>query len=328
MEELQNTLRDTIEQNFEEVIEAPTETESSPDRPRDESGRFAAKPEEVAEVVVQPPVEPPAPVKTRPSSWKKEYEEHWSALGSDPKLSALQDYILKRESDYATGVSTYKQEADRAKELNEAFAPLMGDLQKYNVTPAQWIQDAAGVHRTLLNGQPHERLAVIHKMINDYGIDISPLINGQQVQANPEINYLRNQLQQLTTDITSFKSAQQQAEDRQVREVYEAFASDVEKHPHLELVKEDMAQLLESGLAPDLETAYQKAVRMNDSAWEAEIARKQQADESQRQAAATKARAHAVSPKTATPSGVVSTGKKDRASLLSEAFDSHTERRV
>ena len=101
----------------------------------------------------------------------------------------------------------------------------------------------------------------------------------------------------------------------------ERFKGDVEKHPHFEAVREQMAQLLENGLAPDLETAYAKAVRLNDEVWQSEQDRlleqtKQAAIKAQQVA---KAKSVAVSPKSVTPSGkVLSAEKKDRKSILAE----------
>ena len=112
----------------------------------------------------------------------------------------------------------------------------------------------------------------------------------------------------------------------------ERVRSDVEKFPHFDVVREEMAQLLELGKAPDLETAYKKAVRMNDDVWALEQDRllkdaKQQAIKAQQ---VQKAKAAAVSPKSVTPSGKVAEpgDKKDRRSLIAEQMGDAMSRRV
>jgi len=112
----------------------------------------------------------------------------------------------------------------------------------------------------------------------------------------------------------------------------EKYRSDVEKYPHFDVVREEMAQLLELGKAQDLETAYKKAVRMNDDVWSVEQERllkdaKQAAMKAQQVA---KAKAAAVSPKSVTPSGKVSDGsdKKDRRSLIADQLGEAMSRRV
>jgi len=105
----------------------------------------------------------------------------------------------------------------------------------------------------------------------------------------------------------------------------------VEKFPHFDVVREEMAQLLELGKAQDLETAYKKAVRMNDDVWALEQERlltsaKQASSKAQQVA---KAKTVAVSPKSSTPRGTVATtDKKDRRALLSEQLGEAMARRV
>jgi hypothetical protein len=85
------------------------------------------------------------------------------------------------------------------------------------------------------------------------------------------------------------------------------------------MVREEMAQLLELGKAQNLETAYAKAVRLNDEVWAVEQERllssaKKQASQAQQVA---RAKATAISPKSVTPNGTqAKVEAKDRRSLL------------
>jgi hypothetical protein len=98
------------------------------------------------------------------------------------------------------------------------------------------------------------------------------------------------------------------------------------------VVREEMAQLLELGKAQDLETAYKKAVRMNDDVWALEQDRllKEAKQSTVKAQQVAKAKAAAVSPKSVTPSGkVADTGdKKDRRSLIAEQMGDAMSRRV
>jgi hypothetical protein len=106
----------------------------------------------------------------------------------------------------------------------------------------------------------------------------------------------------------------------------------VEKFPHFDVVREEMAQILELGKAQNLETAYAKAVRMNDEVWaiEQEKLLKQSSQQASKAQQVAKAKAAAVSPKSVTPSGKVAEpgDKKDRRSLLSEHLGEAMSRRV
>ena len=124
--------------------------------------------------------------------------------------------------------------------------------------------------------------------------------------------------------IKNEKNSRLQAEFDRVR-------TNEEKFPHFEAVRGTMAQLLESNLAPDLETAYAKAVRMQDDVWSLEQERllNNARTESSKATQVAKAKAAAVSPRSSTPSGIA-TGQstKDRRSVLESAFDSHAGGRV
>ena len=138
-----------------------------------------------------------------------------------------------------------------------------------------------------------------------------------------------NQLNQVNQEVSSIKGRFAQEENQRLMNEIEKYRSDVEKYPHFDQVREEMAQLLEFGKAQDLETAYKKAVRMNDEVWSLEQERllndaKQKALKAQQVA---KAKSAAVLPKSTTPSGsVVSGEKKDRKSLLAEQFGQATSR--
>jgi hypothetical protein len=141
-----------------------------------------------------------------------------------------------------------------------------------------------------------------------------------------------NQLNQVNQEVSSIKGRFAQEENQRLMNEIEKYRSDVEKYPHFDVVREEMAQLLELGKAQDLETAYKKAVRMNDDVWALEQERllkdaKQSAVKAQQVA---KAKAAAVSPKSVTPSGKVAEpgDKKDRRSLIADQLGEAMSRRV
>ena len=140
-----------------------------------------------------------------------------------------------------------------------------------------------------------------------------------------------NQLARVNQEVSTIKGRFAQEENQRLMGEIESFKSGG-KAPHFELVREEMAQLLELGKAQDLESAYKIAVRINDEAWSLEQEKlistaKQQASKSQQVA---KAKAAAVSPRSVTPNGQVSSGadKKDRRALLAEQMEANGGSRV
>ena len=87
-----------------------------------------------------------------------------------------------------------------------------------------------------------------------------------------------------------------------------------------------MAGLLQSGVAKDLKTAYEKAIRLHDDIWQQQQADAAKAEAAKRQAALVQKKAAAVSPKSSSPTGAMVSGggKKGLRETLSEQFDAVT----
>ncbi len=331
--EAQTTLRDQLEVAFDSH---DSEVDS---RPRDESGRFAPKQadadtqtsvEAPQTAQVQAPEQTPAPItKPRPSSWKKDYEAHWSKL--DP---TLQDYISQRESDYAKGVSTYKQNWDQAAPIYEAMQPFMPLLQEHKINPKDWISNLGNAHRILALGTPEEKVQMFSKLATDYGINLQSL--GQQ-QYDPQFSQLSQELNRLKNDWTQYRSAQEKQEMQSLENLVTQFSSDP-KHPHFEQLSDVIMGLLQSGIvkgatpAERLQAAYDKAIRLDDEVWQKTQEEARQA-EAAKQAEAekqkvVKARATAVSPRSSSPTGMMNSGngKKGIRELLEEQLNAASGR--
>lgn len=312
-------------------------------RPRDAQGRLLpgkpvkdSAPEAKAETPPVGSTEPPAaeakPRPKYPSTWKKGFEAHWESL--DPSVA---DEIARREGDYAKGVSTYKQEADRAKVVWDTIAPYQPLLQQHGIDPVQHIGNLFRAHQMLATGSPQDRLSMFAKLAQDYQIPLQSLIqqgqDGQfhliQPQPYQAPQFDPNQVQSLV---------QRQVQEHILAERTQSAIQEFEAakdsagnpaYPHYQTVKATMAQLLESGLAQDLPSAYDAALRLPQHAplYEAQQQQQRDAEEkaraeaAQRQAAA--ARAKAVSTRSNAPTSAVKNtapAKGIRANLEA-AFD-------
>jgi hypothetical protein len=272
---------------------------------------------------------------SRPSTWKKEYVQIWDKMEAGEQISKedftkFAEYANQRESEYKKGVSTYKAEADRAKSYENAIAPFADNLQRRGIQPTQYIENLVRAEQILSNAPYEQKVQVFQKLAADYGIQLNG--NGQATQLDPYTQQLMNQLNMVNQEVSSIKGRFAEEENQRLMGEIERVRSDVEKYPHFDVVREEMAQLLELGKAQDLETAYKKAVRMNDDVWALEQDRllkdaKQSAIKAQQ---VQKAKAAAVSPKSTTPSGKVSNpeDKKDRRSLIADQLGEAMSRRV
>jgi len=332
----EGTLEAPIEKEIEvndDPIQAENE-EASPEESnnRDEKGRFKAKegntdqdtveePELVAEASDVPDEE----IK-RPTTWKKEYVEVWNKMQEGKPLDKAEfakfaEYANQREAEYKKGVSAYKAEADNARQLTEAIGPFVPELQKHGIHPVTWIQSLGRAHYTLANGTYEQKINAFNRLAQDYGIQLNQdaLQMPEQAYVDPYQQQLMQQLQATQQQVQQLSAIREQEENARLSNEISRVSSNKERFPHFDMVREDMAQLLEKGIAQDLETAYAKAVRMNDEAFKLEqdkLLRSAGSQASKAQQVA-KAKATAVSPRSVTPSGQVkSTDAKDRRSLL------------
>ncbi len=325
------------------VVEATPAVEATPvaeapkddGRARNPDGTFA-KTDEKAEKPAAPKVEVAAPVAAapvkpkvpRPTSWKKDLEGHWDTLPPE-----IQSYVQEREKQYATGVSTYKADADRAKGVMEAvnqFAPM---LQQMNMEPGHWIKNLGVAHHFLANGTPQEKVQTIADIIRNNRVDAQALVqvlSGQQPQwQQPQQGSTPlPQAPQQPVDINA--AFEQKWQQKEVEKAYSAFTADVEagKYPHFadEDVKGTMAGLLQAGLAQDYASAYEAALSMPKHkhlvAPVPAAAPVVPDPVAAKQEQAKRARSQAVSVKSSTPSTMAQpTGKRSLRDELSASVD-------
>ena len=330
---LETPVEKEIEVNDDPIQEDSSEESndsSQKDNTRDEKGRFKGKetssdtPEE-PELVGEASDVPDEEVK-RPTTWKKEYRDVWDKMQEGKPLNKEEfvkfaEYANQREAEYKRGVSAYKAEADNARQITEAIGPFIPELQKHGISPSAWINNLGRAHYTLANGSYEQKLSAFNRLAQDYGIQLNQdaIQMPEQAYVDPYQQQLMQQLQATQQQVQQLSQIREQEENARLTQEISRVSSDKERFPHFEMVREDMAQLLERGLAPNLETAYAKAVRMNDEAFKLEQEKLLRSAGSQASKAqqVAKAKATAVSPKSVTPSGQVSkVDAKDRRSLL------------
>jgi len=294
----------------EAVAETPEEKES---RLRDEKGRFTNKEpvkEAVKDAVNVTPETPPA---KRPSSWKKDHWQDFDKIAAEnPKLAA---YLNEREGQFASGVSTYKQEWEQAKPLIDAIAPFQQALQQNGIDPAQWISNLGNAHHKLAMGSPQDKVTMFQKLVADYQVPVQLAVQGQDGQWQLLGQQQQPQQQQPQFDQNMVERlVEKKLQETSTKQALAAFQQEAPtKYPHFEAVKQTMAGLLQAGLADDLPGAYEAALRhpRHAEVFEAMQQQQREAQDAEAKAAAkakvSRARSNAVSIPSATPSGQMNT---------------------
>ena len=335
----EGTLEAPIEKEIEvndDPIQAENSSEESSEEntDRDEKGRFKAKSEE-SDTETDQGAEPTLVDEVanvneeevkRPTTWKKEYVEVWNKMQEGKPLDKAEfvkfaEYANQREAEYKKGVSAYKAEADNARELTQALGQFAPELQQQGIHPVAWINNLGRAHMVLSKAPYEQKVQLFHRLAQDYGIQLNQnaVQMPEQQYVDPYQQQLMQQLQATQQQVQQLSAIREQEENARLTQEISRVSSNKERFPHFEMVREDMAQLLERGLAQDLESAYAKAVRMNDEAYKLEQDKLLKSANTQASKAqqVAKAKATAVSPRSVTPSGqVTKSDAKDRRSLL------------
>jgi hypothetical protein len=331
---LEAPIEKEIEVNDDPIQAENTSEETSVEESnnRDEKGRFKAQEASSEQDTAEEPdmVGQASDVSNeeikRPTTWKKEYVDVWNKMQEGKPLDKAEfakfaEYANQRESEYKKGVSAYKAEADNARELTQAIGQFVPELQAQGIHPVAWINNLGRAHVMLTKAPYEQKVQMFHRLAQDYGIQLNQdaLQMPEQAYVDPYQQQLMQQLQATQQQVQQLSAIREQEEQARLTQEINRVSSDRERFPHFDMVREDMAQLLERGLAPNLETAYAKAVRMNDEAYKLEQDRllKSVSTQASKAQQVAKAKATAVSPRSVTPSGQVSkTDAKDRRSLL------------
>lgn len=299
--------------------EKPLET-TAQERARDEAGRFAAK---------EKAPEPEQPVEVKPikapSSWKPAAQEAYLKAERGEALTPEEIKILtneanRRESDFHRGVEEFKTHAQKARAYEAAIAPYQQTFQQLGVDAPTAIGALLKADHTLRYSDPATKAQYFQQLAQQYGVSLENIVNPPQV--SPETQYLMQQLNELRQTQAQWHNSMQQREQMMANQELAQFSQ--AGNAHLEAVRNDMADLLETGKATSLQDAYEKAVWMNPDIRQSLI--EQQRSEAQKKAMAEaqnlRAKTAAVSVKGSSPSaGGVQTNGSDLRSLIASQFN-------
>lgn len=295
------TIVEKHEPTMDETLLAAYNKSTKPDR--DEKGKFTAKTEgaepatgeaeqpaeeaaaetESTDQPEESKVEPAKPVIDPPHSWSGEHKAKWATVPPE-----LQTYIANRESEAHAAIAS----AGRYIKSHEPFDQLIQHHQekfaKRGISPAQSFA-------TLLAAQDaldENPLSGILQIGLSYGIDLRPYLQGAQQQPgqasqpDPMVSQLRAELSEIKGKMTASERAAQEAaqsaQDQQIAQANVAITDFAKDKPHFEEVRVLMGRLIESGEAPDLNTAYDMAVNAKPDIRQRIQADQRKADEAKR----------------------------------------------
>lgn len=292
---VEQSMDDTIRQTLEEINARGTEPEETSEqaeqRVRDEKGRFAPK-EAAEEVPLEPVAEEVEPVEAAPVSVPPELQKlglrKEEADAFAKAAPEVQQAFIRRSDEMHRGFEQIKGKAQFGDAMERAISPFMQTIQQAGVTPDVAVSHLLRAEAALRNGSPQEKVQMLTQLARDYQIDMG---QASEYAANvpmpdPRVQQLEARLQQQESWINQQNQAREWQERQSLNSDIQKFASDP-THVHFEAVRADMAGLLQAGLAPDLNTAYEMAIYANPTVRTQVLAKQQAETEAQRRAEAT-----------------------------------------
>ena len=317
---VEDTRREKLLEQFEQVESAPEPVRE--DVPRDEQGKFAAKePEQTMVQQAQEPVEEPV-WKRPPASWKKDYHDVWQTADD-----RMKEYAWQREEQMKAGVQPLMEKARIADQFNEVLTPYMETIRGLGMDAPKAVKALMEADHALRYSDPQQKQQLFMRLAQQYGVNLGDMSQLQQQMVDPNISALQQELNRVRGEVMSWKEQQEQVQNQSLLSEIDSFAMKAE---HFEEARPTMISLLQSGVATTLEDAYEKALRLDDNLYQQVQQSRQAQVETQQKVvanqAAKKARAAAVSVRSAAPGATTATKAQDRRSLLAEQFDSMADR--
>lgn len=299
---IDDTLRETyasLRGSFEGDFTAPAEPEEPTEpveavEPTEDVPADPEEPQETEEPAEPEEAEPAEPAGFRPP-WKKAALADWEKLPESARKE-----IERRENDFHRGIEQYKAGAQASQEWERTVQPYLATINSFGVKPQVAVSELLKTDHQLRYSPPQQKVGLLLQIANNYGVDLQTLANGIQQQAgeqvwqqqnpvDPRVQQLEARLGQLTQQITTTQQQAIQAEHSAIDGEIAAFAADPD-HEHFGILQKDMAILLQNGMAKDLDSAYEMAMRQNPQTYQIWLAQQQQEWDAQRKAQVEKAK--------------------------------------
>lgn len=215
-----------------------------------------------------------------PVSWPKDKTDAWNALTPEAR-----DFILKRETEFERGFQGKAEKYRPYDNLIDELERRRPQLAAMGITdPHQHYRALAAVEEAFAK-DPVSTLAELAKR---YRVDLGRFA-GQQAHPDARVQELERQIAELSNRERQREEHQQQSMVDSLNREIEEFRKAPE-NVHFEALKQDIAQLLQSGTAGTLREAYDKAMWLNPDIRRQAIEAERKAEAERAEKAAAEAR--------------------------------------
>ena len=171
------------------------------------------------------------------------------------------------EGDYTKKTQALSKYKKRNEALDEIYGPFRDDFQRAGMDEVAATRQLLAAHK-YLREDPQQALKWLAK---SYGVDLTAVNDDTATEdeyADPQMKAMQQQIAQLQGTITNQQQQAQNMQKQEVQAMIDNFqtAKDADgnlKHPHFDVVQNQMSGLISSGVAKDIESAYEMAVYAN-----------------------------------------------------------------
>lgn len=254
--------------------------------------------EETTEVAAQPKAHD-----TPPNTWRKEIAAQFGTLPEN-----VREEIHRRENDFHKGIGQYKEAAEFGTVMAQELVPYQGVMAQHNVNAREVVKSLAASWNMLVTGSPQQKTNLVLQLIKDHAIELPslgstpPQDQAQPTQDDPRLAAALQRLDKLEGNLTAQERQRAEAEYATHLDAVGKFGSNP-KNEHFNAVRGEMAALLNSGQATDLQDAYDKAIWLKPDVRGSLLAKqeKERADKTAKEAAAARVAAGANVTRRGTP---------------------------
>lgn len=258
----------TLKETLQAAMQGEDKLPEPPAEKMEEVVKEEEQPEET-EKVAEEKVEEQAPeleAITAPKHWPKEEQEIFNAWDANVQHQVMDRYKAM-EGDYTKKTQALAKYKKRNESLDEIYGPFRDDFQRAGMDEVAATRQLLAAHK-YLREDPQQALKWLAQ---SYGVDLKAVNDDTAIEdeyADPQMKAMQQQIAQLQGTITNQQQQAQNMQKQEVQAMIDNFqtAKDADgnlKHPHFDVVQNQMSGLISSGVAKDIESAYEMAVYAN-----------------------------------------------------------------
>ena len=258
----------TLKETLEAAVKGEDKLPEVPAEPMQEVQAEEEQPEETEEGAEDEQVEEKSPALeaiTAPKHWPKKEQEIFNAWDANVQHQVMDRYKAM-EGDYTKKTQALAKYKKRNESLDEIYGPFRDDFQRAGMDDVAATRQLLAAHK-YLKEDPQQALIWLAK---SYGGDLTAVNDDTATDeyADPQMKAMQQQIAQLQGTITNQQQQAQNMQKQEVQAMIDNFqtAKDADgnlKHPHFDVVQNQMSGLISSGVAKDIASAYEMAVYAN-----------------------------------------------------------------